>query len=197
MTEPNEFEELVADIKQILGPISGINASEVDTGILMQRLRDYKSHRPHWQKYEFSDPSMQYTRNGVSKIDTKADLLVLVWTPGKSSAVHDHANAHCLMKVLQGTLTETLYDVPVEGHIADELHTKRITHLHENEVTYISDRLGLHKITNEGPEIAVSLHLYTPPWASMYGCNIYHDGRKVHVEGGGLYSDNGVRLAKT
>lgn len=26
--------------------------------------------------------------------------LILVWSPGKGSAIHDHANAHCVMKVL-------------------------------------------------------------------------------------------------
>lgn len=25
--------------------------------------------------------------------------LILVWSPGKGSVIHDHANAHCVMKV--------------------------------------------------------------------------------------------------
>jgi len=64
---------------------------------------------------------------------------VLVWSPGKGSPVHDHADAHCLMKVLKGTLKETVY--------------------HEGRVTYMADELGLHKISNPDPtNVAVSLH---------------------------------------
>jgi hypothetical protein len=31
--------------------------------------------------------------------DSDLNQLILVWSPGKSSAIHDHANAHCVMKV--------------------------------------------------------------------------------------------------
>lgn len=29
--------------------------------------------------------------------------LILVWSPGRGSAIHDHANAHCVMKVSLAT----------------------------------------------------------------------------------------------
>lgn len=35
-----------------------------------------------------------------------------MWTPGKASPVHDHADAHCLMKVLKGSLIERRYEIP-------------------------------------------------------------------------------------
>jgi len=113
--------------------------------------------------------------------------LILVWTPGKASPIHDHANAHCVMRILKGSLTETIYGWPCEG--ADGLtdcatspthptgHTcsaepeqlephalcvKRSTCYGRGQVTYMSDRLGLHRIQNASTEeVAVSLHLYT------------------------------------
>jgi len=30
---------------------------------------------------------------------TKSLQLILVWTPGKESPIHDHAGSHCIMKV--------------------------------------------------------------------------------------------------
>lgn len=32
--------------------------------------------------------------------------MVLCWGEGHGSAIHDHANAHCVMKILQGKLCE-------------------------------------------------------------------------------------------
>lgn len=83
--------------------------------------------------------------------------LVLVWTPGKGSPVHDHADAHCLMKVLKGRLKETRFDFPRDA--VAPLTVSKETVFQENQVTYMSDDLGLHKITNPDPEeLAVSLH---------------------------------------
>ena len=35
----------------------------------------------------------------LSKIRTDDFQVILVWTPGKISPIHDHANSHCVMKV--------------------------------------------------------------------------------------------------
>lgn len=82
---------------------------------------------------------------------------MLVWSPGKGSPIHDHADAHCLMKVLKGSLKETRFEFP-----NDEDERPRIikeTTYAKDMVTYMSDDLGLHKISNPDPEnIAVSLH---------------------------------------
>ena len=62
-------------------------------------LRSYKSNPSHWSKYAHANPEKQYTRNLVCEVPGVFNLLLLVWTPGKKSPVHDHADAHCLMKV--------------------------------------------------------------------------------------------------
>lgn len=118
---------------------------------------------------------------------------ILVWTPGKQSPVHDHADAHCVMKVLKGSLEETLYGFPCQASTstasmipsstlstntkheccrgckgptisASKLPVRRRTIYGKDQVTYMSDRLGLHSVGNpsEDPkDYAVSLHLYT------------------------------------
>lgn len=83
--------------------------------------------------------------------------LVLVWTPGKGSPIHDHGNAHCLMKILRGNLTETRFNFPEPGKTGPmEVISKRT--YKENGVAYMADELGLHRVTNEGSDFAVSLH---------------------------------------
>lgn len=71
--------------------------------------------------------------------------------------MHDHADAHCLMKVLKGTLKETRFNFP--GTASPAMEVIKDTNYEAGQVTYMSDELGLHKISNpdEG-NVAVSLH---------------------------------------
>jgi len=83
--------------------------------------------------------------------------LVLVWSPDKGSPVHDHADAHCLMKVLKGALRETRFDFPRNNATPPAIIKETL--YQQNQVTYMADELGLHKISNLDPEnTAVSLH---------------------------------------
>merc|ERR1712032_1301841 len=157
---------LVESLTEKLGPCSGINSDDVDAEELQQLMQDYVSDRSDWEKYFFPASNMNYTRNLVDKGNGKSNLLILVWSPGKGSPVHDHANAHCIMKVLKGRLTETRYSWPTINLNNDEDRPLEILSrktYEENQVTYMCDKLGLHRISNPDPgEYAVSLHLYTP-----------------------------------
>jgi cysteine dioxygenase len=83
-----------------------------------------------------------------------------VWNPGKGSPIHDHANAHCIMKVLAGELVETVYENPdQEAPKTSPLVVKSENRHQTNDVTYISDDIGLHRVHNPSTDqIAVSLH---------------------------------------
>ncbi|KAI9824154.1 MAG: Cysteine dioxygenase [Sarea resinae] len=194
------FDTLVADLSRVLGPSSGIDSDDVDPSVLVKLMEDYVSKYGEWEKYAFSDYSRAYTRNLVDRGNGRSNLLVLVWTPGKSSPIHDHADAHCVMKVLKGSLRETLYSWPdrnlVNDGQASPLCVKRDTLFTDNQVTYMSDNLGLHKITNPHPEkVAVSLHLYTPPNAAKVGCHMYDEktGKSRHIQQSYFFSELGER----
>lgn len=187
----NNFQNLVSDINSILGPSNGINSSGINIQDLKDAMLGYTSVESEWTKYAFADTSRAYTRNLVNSGNGKSNLLILVWTPGKGSPIHDHANAHCVMKILKGELKETLYGWPcqrdenatpcavagTEGDCPSTEHTcsagpeplepaalqvQRSTIYEKEQVTYMSDKLGLHRIENPSSnELAVSLHLYT------------------------------------
>ena len=61
------------------------------------------------------------------------------------------------MKVLKGTLRETLFDWPTTEE-KSPLNVTKVTTFCENQVTYMSDKLGLHRVSNDEDEVAVSLH---------------------------------------
>lgn len=107
------------------------------------------------------------------------------------------------MKVLAGQLHETVYHTPEnKPNESKPLTVKSSTTLGMNEVTYIADDIGLHRVHNPSTnQIAVSLHreyrlppphsqqklmallVYTPPNAADYGYNIFDEatGSASHV----------------
>lgn len=188
----NGLGELIRELKQILGPNKGLSSEDIDVDKVKALMEKYTSDERDWGKYALHDSSRNYCRNGVVDINGNANLLILVWSPGKSSAIHDHANAHCCMKILKGSLKESLYDIPAtEGH---SLEPRKETVMNRDEVGYISDKIGLHKISNAlDTEYGVSLHLYTPPYAAMYGCSMYEagSGKRHHVDMSKYYSWQG------
>lgn len=218
------FHTLVKEINTILGPSNGIDSDAVDVDELKTAMAAYKSDPSEWDQYAFADFSRAYTRNLVDRGNGKCNLLVLVWTPGQGSPIHDHANAHCVMKILSGRLTETVYGWPCQRadnppdcatspmsvyptteHTCSSgtkfepgaLRVRRETTFRPDEVTYMSDRLGLHRVCNPSlDEVAVSLHLYTPPNAANHGCHVFDEGtgKKVHVKQCHFYSELGVKM---
>lgn len=191
----DDLSQLILDIKSIMGPNCGLDDAHIDVNTLIERLSQYDatSVSAGWQRFAFNDTDVSYTRNGVDDINDKANLLILVWNPGRPSAIHDHANAHCIVKVLHGELSETLYHLKPGS--APQAY--RVSNYTTNDVSYMSDNLGVHKMENTGIEPAISLHLYTPPYAMKYGCNSYDkDSGSLSHSYMSLYSNGGNVLHK-
>lgn len=96
------------------------------------------------------------------------------------------------MKILKGGLKETLYSLPTTN--SQPPQPIKSTIYAENQVTYISDKIGLHKIENDSvTEPAISLHLYTPPHAHNHGFSLFDEssGRRSHIKSAPLYSVHG------
>lgn len=179
------WDELVADIEIAL---SGEEA-EIET--IKDILTSYVSSPADWKKYAMFDP-LKYTRNLVSDGNGKYNLLILAWDVGKSSPIHDHAGAHCFVKMLSGNLEETLYSNPNEE--GKPLIEKSLTIVGPNDVTYIDDGIGLHRMANTShTEPAVSLHIYSPPYKE---CQVYDERSSSKKPSGCMtfYSRGGVKL---
>ncbi|EEH45268.2 cysteine dioxygenase [Paracoccidioides brasiliensis Pb18] len=203
------FHKLVDDLSAALGTSSGLDSDDVDPLDIQKLMEGYTSNEREWERYAFADASRAYTRNLVDEGNGKSNLLILVWSPGKASAIHDHANAHCVMKassdwlpyILKGSLRETQYAWPEEDKLRkgepSPLTVTKETLFWENEVTYMSDKLGLHKISNPDPEnFAISLHLYIPPNAAHYGFSLFDEktGKSRHIKQAMIFSDKGHKL---
>lgn len=141
--------------------------------------------------------------------------MLICWGEGHGSAIHDHADSHCFMKVLKGELSEIRYAWPSENdecvddamadigeneqtseveYDGDQLNELSRSSMEMNGVYYINgnfirvlalsqiktkynflyetDNLGLHRVENPShSNVAVSLHLYCPPFDS---CSVFN-----------------------
>lgn len=132
-------------------------------------MASYKSNPAHWAKFAKFD-RYRYTRNLVDAGNGKFNLLIVCWNESQGSCIHDHADAHCFMKLLQGELTEVRFDWPSSSDEPEsELKQLETNTLKLNEVAYINDSIGLHRVENRShTEKAVSLHLYCPPYTKCH-----------------------------
>lgn len=122
-------------------------------------LKEY--HGTDWQTLVQSQSQQTNTRILIDRNDY-IDAVLICWSTGRFSGIHDHPADGCLLKVLEGTLVE---------HRFPDWHNKPHI-LHVNDISYMDGNqrhnIGAIKGT------AVSLHIYSPPG---YRPNYYPQSR--------------------
>jgi cysteine dioxygenase len=146
-----------ASLDELTGTISGLQQLPTLDQIvewfssLAMRSRDYEHFRL------FADRN--YARNLVAR-SSFAEVLILCWRPGQRTPIHDHGGSVGVVKVLEGLMTETMFERTAEGHVRP----------------YNTYRRGPDSVTGAGiPDIhqllnlepagrdLVTLHCYAPP----------------------------------
>lgn len=180
---PATLVELIDELHKVF------DSDRVNIEYVNHLLLSYKSNPAEWKKFAKFD-RYRYTRNLVDAGNGKFNLMILCWGEGHGSAIHDHADAHCFMKMLKGELNEVRYAWPNSNNVvhqtvigddfennSDELDYGELQEIarnsiETNDVAYINDTLGLHRVENPShSDVAVSLHLYCPPFNS---CSIFN-----------------------
>jgi hypothetical protein len=121
-----------------------------------------RQYRRHAGKMKHFDIPLASTNNR-SAIPIRA-FFVDVCVKDLELTLPSHANAHCIMKILKGSLVETRFKAPTavdinngQQRLMEKIGCEKM--YSENEVTYMADNLGVHRISNPDPtEYAVSLH---------------------------------------
>ena len=96
---------------------------------------------------------MQIFKNNI------LDCYLIFWEPYSKSPIHNHSNNGCNLKVLNGSLEETLYNLNTDG----ELKLKKTSIIDKNNIGFIHNNMGVHSITNPNNYLVTSLHIYSPP----------------------------------
>jgi cysteine dioxygenase len=105
-----------------------------------------------------------YTRTCAYR-DTAFEVVLLNWTRGAASPIHDHGDQHCWMMVLEGRLEVEDFVRLDPGEVPGHAHVEpRGTRLLEpGGMDLRSGRFDLHRVAATSTMPAVSLHVYSAP----------------------------------
>lgn len=172
---PKNLQELVDELKKVFAE-DKVNIEYVKT--LMEL---YESNPLDWKKFAKFD-QYRYTRNLVDEGNGKFNLMILCWNESQGSCIHSHSDSHCFLKVLNGQVQEEIFDWPDESSDTElEMNMLKQMVFEKNQVTYINDTIGLHRMENPSHcAKAVTLHLYSPPFIM---CNTFDQktGHKTKI----------------
>lgn len=129
-----------------------------------------------------------YRRNVVFE-NEYVQLLCLCWRSGQRSPIHDHAQSICAVKVVEGIVSETMYEMTPSGYI------KAVSTVDYGQGVIGSEDDDTHQVANlqeEGQDL-VTLHCYAPPLKKMKTYSIdskfsqmYEPVNEMHIYGSGI-----------
>ncbi|WP_223267211.1 cysteine dioxygenase [Polaribacter sp. IC073] len=112
-----------------------------------------------------------YTRNCIVDSE-KFELILICWREGDQTAIHDHGGEECWVKAIEGEFKETIYKKDETG----ELKAVKTTISKPNDITYMKDFMGFHRLENMSKKRSMSLHLYAKP---IRNCNVFNEDLKT------------------
>lgn len=77
--ETHHFDDLVLDLKDVLGPSSGLDSKDVDLNSIMSLMEKYDAREEGWVPFAMADPKIPYTRNLVDEGNGKSNLVSLIF----------------------------------------------------------------------------------------------------------------------
>ena len=150
---PDPLDFLLADLDRLL-------AEDAKGARVTRLLAEYaQSGSDDWRRFALFEANY-YSRNLIRRTELY-ELIVLCWSKGQRSPIHDHASQRCWMGVLEGTVRETIYRVREDGSAPPAVGPAR--EFRAGGVAYIVDDMGWHRIEPVGDGPAVTLHLYSRP----------------------------------
>ena len=132
-------------------------------------LGEYAERHDDWRRYAIFDPTC-YTRNLVGR-NEHFEMLILCWSPGQQSPIHNHAGQNCWMSVMEGEIEETLFTPSVEVGEGPLVQGKSRVYT-RGRVGFINDDVALHRVRPVPGMRGISLHLYSKP---IDECQVYDE----------------------
>jgi len=114
--------------------------------------------------------------------DSSYSLQVFVWPPGTGTRIHDHS-AWGVYRCVAGSVLEERYERLDDGSRSGHARLKRVWQLawspEDGASTVLPGDEGIHRVSNLGDEVAVSVHLYGPRTGEVDGRD--YDPSRDHV----------------
>lgn len=106
-----------------------------------------------------------YVARRYDALDGSYSLQVFVWPPETGTEIHDHSCWGAYLCVV-GTVTEERYERLDDGLRPDHARLRKVWELNwapwGGVSTVLPGDWGIHRVSNRGTSIAISVHLYGP-----------------------------------
>jgi len=158
-TEQNPL--ILQSLDELSSALSEVERTTFDSIIRTMKIpRSVYENRCSWSQES-------YTRNCIIE-NEKFELILLCWEKGQFTPIHDHGGEECWVKVIEGEFKETIYQKDDSG----ELKMIKSAISKSNEITYMIDFMGYHRLENLSNGRSMTLHLYAKP---IHSCNILNE----------------------
>jgi rhodanese-related sulfurtransferase/predicted metal-dependent enzyme (double-stranded beta helix superfamily) len=137
------------ELHALAGPLSPAQLAEISAGVVS---------RPRlWRPLVRHDADDRWYERLL--LTAAVEVWLIGWAPGQGTSVHDHGGAAGALAVAEGTLVEQEF---APGGAALERAV-----VHETGARVGFAAAHVHRIVNEGPLNATSVHAYSPPGLPM------------------------------
>ncbi|WCO01102.1 cysteine dioxygenase [Psychroserpens ponticola] len=136
-------------------------------------LNNFDFNTIEFQDFE-SWSSKKYTRNCLYK-DSQFELLLLCWNEGQETSIHGHDGEDCWVYLLHGEMEEVFYSLDDSNYLVEE----RSQNILPQQLSFMNDRIGFHKLRNRFNGKSMSLHLYAKP---IEQCRFYCETSEQFIE---------------
>lgn len=116
----------------------------------------------------------RYTRNCLFR-DENFELILICWQKGQGTAVHGHDGEDCWVYLLDGEIDEVYFKI----NDSDDLQEVGSHKVIPNQLTFMNDKVGFHKLENCCEGKSMSLHLYAKP---IENCVAYDDNTQKFIK---------------
>jgi len=119
-------------------------------------------------EYEDIASHVRFSERGYQRIPIRGgpwyQAWVMCWRNGQRSPIHDHKGSSCAVRVLQGMMTETLFEFAPNGHVKPTFSRDVLP---GNVIA--GEDSDLHQVSNlqAGNANLVTFHVYSPPLVYM------------------------------
>ncbi|WP_158890228.1 cysteine dioxygenase [Amycolatopsis anabasis] len=113
---------------------------------------EFAADRDRWRHLLRYDPDQRFS--ALIDTDGEQETWLMSWLPGQETDLHDHASSTGAFTVVSGLLRETVARRAPDGRAVTELHSLTTGQSRVFGPGYV------HQVRNEGPDPAISVHVY-------------------------------------
>ena len=172
---------MINDLNSVGRDVQGLHECLEKTNFGLEELEDFLH-------FEIGS----YTRNLIYR-NENYEMMAICWGIGHHTPIHDHNGQEGWIKVIDGKVEESLYQVQMLDEDSFRAELLKADQFSKGAVSHVNDEIAFHSIRNLNRGRSVTLHLYSLP---ISRCHIYDTkSGKRGVKVMSNYTEYGVKVS--